>query len=119
MLDTTTRDAAQDFIAHHWDALRVLPTSPLRSIALDALDLYAAAWDDAETTEAEDEARDAAFWELIDRAAATPATLAHDAACKAVLVALLADRECTDQAQRIAEGLAADLAQLGHDARAS
>lgn len=67
------------------------------------------------------EARDAAFGELINRAAATPATLAQDAACKAVLGALLADRECTDQAQRIAEGLAADFAiwirmNLAHEA---
>jgi hypothetical protein len=92
-------------------AIAALPASALRDLALAALDNQAPAPGPVDHHAAE--ARGAAFWRAIDAAAAMPARTAQDAAAKAAIIAALADRECTDEARRLADSLAADLVRMG------
>ena len=91
-------------------AVAALPASPLRDLAIIALDNNAPAPGPIDHRAAE--ARGAAFWQAVDAAAATPARSAGGAAAKAAICAMLAERDCPEEAARLADALVTDLAKL-------
>jgi len=92
------------------EILETLSPTPLRALALQALDLYGKAWDYEASSDTGDEMNVARFFEVIDQMQETPATTAHEAAAKAIVVRLLYECDFPGDAQSLSAGLISDLA---------
>ncbi|MCT4685587.1 MAG: hypothetical protein N4A39_17840 [Roseicyclus sp.] len=71
------------------ELLERLAPSKLRALALDAVALYGAAWDYETGSDKGDKMNVARFFEVVEQIQRTPATAAHEAAAKAIVVTLL------------------------------
>ena len=110
MHTTISQEQAADFQRRTTEILERLAPSMLRALALDAVALYGAAWDYEAGPDEGDEMNVARFFEVIEQIQQTPATAAHEAAAKAIVVTLLYECDFSDDAQSLSAGLISDLA---------